>query len=46
MKKLLCLILAAVLVLGLCACGGGEDAGETTAPADGLQKNMWSCWTS
>ena len=37
MKKLLCLILTAVLVLGFCACGGGEDAGETTAPADGLQ---------
>ena len=36
MKKLICLVLTAMLILGLCACGG-DGAGETTAPADGLQ---------
>lgn len=36
MKKLSCLILTAVLILGLCACGG-EGGEKTAAPADGLQ---------
>ena len=38
MKKSICIILAAFLVLGLCACGG-SGAGEATqpAPVEGLQ---------
>jgi hypothetical protein len=33
MKKLISLLLAAVLVLALCACGGGNDADTNAAPA-------------
>ena len=33
MKKLLCLLLALVMVLGLVACGGAESAAESAAPA-------------
>ena len=32
MKKILALLLAMVMVIGLVACGGGEKAPETTAP--------------
>lgn len=32
MKKLLCLLLAMVMVLGLAACGGAESATESSAP--------------
>ena len=31
MKKLICMLLALVLVLSLCACGGEEKAGSTGA---------------
>ena len=36
MKKFLAIVLALVIVLGLCACGGGADeGGEASAPAEG-----------
>ena len=41
MKKIVMMVLAAVLVLGLCACGGekvidgGGDGGQTSAPSGG-----------
>ena len=34
MKRILSVILASVLLLSLCACGGGSSAGETTGAAD------------
>ena len=40
MKKLIALLLATVMVLGLCACGSSGDSKETggaAAPAEGLQ---------
>ena len=39
MKKLISLILALVMVLGLCACGGeaGQEGGKDAASTDGLQ---------
>ena len=38
MKKLISVLLALAVVLGLCACGGSGSAGETEAPAyTGLQ---------
>ena len=33
MKRILSVILASVLLLSLCACGGGSTAGETTGAA-------------
>ena len=35
MKKLLALILAAVLALSLVACGGGSGAGDDNTPSGG-----------
>ena len=37
MKKILCVILACVMLLGLCACGGSQGAGATEPVAAGLQ---------
>ena len=37
MKKLLCVILACMMLLGLCACGAGNANTETPAAAAGLQ---------
>ena len=35
-KRILALLLAGVMALGLCACGGGADeGGEASAPAEG-----------
>ena len=34
MKRILAMLLAAVMVLGLAACGGNGNAGTTAAPAD------------
>ena len=34
MKKLLCLLLAALMAASLMACAGGESAPTTTAPAE------------
>ena len=33
MKKILCMLLACVMLLGLCACGGDQGGNETTGPA-------------
>ena len=38
MKKLLAILLALTMVLGLAACGGGGDQGTTTPPADTTEK--------
>ena len=39
MKKIICMLLACMMLLGLCACGGNQAATATTAPAapEGLQ---------
>jgi len=36
-KKFLCIALAVMMLLGLCACGGTVSSGEGDAPKDGLQ---------
>lgn len=36
MKKLMCVMLALCLLLGLCACGGGEEADQTTGSDGGV----------
>lgn len=37
MKKLIALLLAAMMCLSLCACGGNPASGETQAPAENIQ---------
>ena len=38
MKRKLSIILALMLCLSLCACGGGNDTPETTVPENSINK--------
>lgn len=41
MKKLICLVLAMIMVLSLAACSGGKDNGGTTPDASGKLADHW-----
>ena len=43
MKKLLTVLLAVMIAFTLCACGGGDQGGDT--PAEKTKVTIWGTWT-